>query len=355
MTPSGRPVRVLAAAAWRTYSGGRLIAALHGRDEPDSHFPEEWLLSTVQARNAGREEIVEGLSLLEDGTALRDYIAADPGRLLGEGRRETGVLMKLLDAAERLSVQVHPTREDARRLFGSPYGKTECWHILGGREINGEKPCIWFGFREGVTRSQWAELFYRQDVPGMLACLHKIEARPGDTWLIAGGTPHAIGPGCFLAEIQEPTDLTLRTERTDAAGRPLPDASCHQGIGFERMLDCFAYDGGTEAEIAARWRVPPRVAEETADYTRSVLLGADRTPYFSLEKWTVRGTMRPAALPQFCGLYVLSGTGTLGCGERRDALGPGAQFFVPANADPFALTADGGTLTLLSWRGPADN
>ena len=97
-----QPVRVLPARAWRTYRGGSLIAALHGEAGEDSHFPEEWLLSTVQARNPGREQIQEGLSMLPDGRTLREYIAADPEGLLGPGRRETGMLMKLIDAAERL-------------------------------------------------------------------------------------------------------------------------------------------------------------------------------------------------------------------------------------------------------------
>ncbi len=238
------PVRLAPAQAWRTYRGGKLIAALHGVEAEDSHFPEEWLLSTVVARNPGREGIVEGLSTLEEtGVAFRDYLKKDPEGLLGRGRMETGVLMKLLDAAERLAVQVHPSREDAMRYFHSPFGKAECWHILGGRDIDGRKPCIYFGFQKDVTREKWTELFFRQDIQGMLDCLHRIEVRAGETYLIRGGVPHAIGAGCFLAEIQEPTDLTLRTERVGPNGAMLPDQSCHQGIGFEKMLDCFDYDG----------------------------------------------------------------------------------------------------------------
>ena len=320
-----KPMRLLPASAWRTYRGGSLLAALHGQKANDSHFPEEWLLSTVRARNAGREDIVEGLSLIESDGSLKDYLAVDPEGLLGPGRHETGMLMKLIDSAERLSVQVHPTRADAMRLFGSPYGKTECWHILGGREIGGRKPCIWFGFKPGVTREAWARLFYAQDIPGMLDCLHRIEVQPGETWLICGGVPHAIGPGCFLAEIQEPTDLTLRTERTDPQGNPLPDESCHQGIGFERMLDCFRYEGRTLKETRAAWRITPRRIGEGAGYERISLLGYDSTPYFRLEKWTVSGAMRCDPQSQYWGLYALAGEGSLTVDGEVMPVRPGDQ------------------------------
>ena len=347
-----KPIRLLPAAAWRTYRGGRLLAALHGREAEDDHFPEEWLLSTVRARNAGREDIVEGLSLLEDGSSLKDYLATDLEGLLGAGRRETGMLMKLIDAAERLSVQVHPTRADAMRLFHSPYGKTECWHILGGRTIDGQRPCIWFGFKPGVTREKWAGLFWAQDISGMLDCLHRIEVQPGETWLICGGVPHAIGPGCFLAEIQEPTDLTLRVERADPQGRPLPDESCHQGIGFERMLDCFDYAGRTLEETRAAWRIPPRRIEDGPGYERTCLLGYDSTPYFQLEKWTVQGSMPCKPRNQYEGFYALAGEGALRLPEGDMPLRPGDQFFVPAGSELFELTAGAEALTLLAYTGP---
>lgn len=140
-----------------------------------------------------------------------------------------GVLVKLIDAGERLTVQVHPDRETAEKLFHSRYGKTECWYVLGGRTINGEEPCIYLGFRPGVTRSQWKQLFREQNCAGMLACLHKIPVHRGEVILIRGGVPHAIGAGCFLTEIQEPTDYTIRVERTTPSGLRIADSACLGG------------------------------------------------------------------------------------------------------------------------------
>lgn len=198
-----RPIKLSPAKAWRTYLGGRMLDELHGIEgTEDTHFPEEWIMSTTAARNAGREHIQkEGMSVAqEDGRYLKELIEQNPAEMLGRAHFEkfganTGVLIKLIDSAERLSIQVHPNKEMARRWFHSEYGKTECWHILGGREIDGEKPCIYFGFKEGITREYWKKVFDEQDIPKMLDCLHKIEVAPGETWLIEGGVPHASMAG----------------------------------------------------------------------------------------------------------------------------------------------------------------
>ena len=95
------------------------------------------MYSVTRAFNAGREEIVEGLCKIAGGEydekTLKEYIDSDPEEILGKKHVETwgntpGVLIKMIDSKERLTVQVHPDRETAKRLFGSPFGKTECWH-----------------------------------------------------------------------------------------------------------------------------------------------------------------------------------------------------------------------------------
>ncbi len=340
-----KPLRLGTARAWRTYLGGSRLREMLGQGvTEDDHFPEEWLFSTVRARNAGREEIVEGLTPLYDGSGtLAEMLARYPEEMLGKrhyGRygASLGFLFKLIDAAERLTVQVHPTKEQARALFSSPYGKTECWHILGARSVDGEPPCLYFGFREGVTRREWEDCFRRQDIEAMLACLHKLPARVGDTYLIEGGVPHAIGAGCFLAEIQEPTDYTIRTERTTPRGLPVADLMCHQGLGFSRMFDCFTYGGATAEETRARYCIP-QVGEEILTYRH--------TPLFSLSLRTVDGVRQIEADGGFRGLYVLGGTGTL----DGVPIAAGDQYFIPATAETFTLT---GSLRVLECRGPRE-
>lgn len=325
------PLKLNAAKAWRTYLGGSMIDALHGKEGmEDTHFPEEWIMSTTAARNAEREHIQnEGMSVLEDsGRYLKDFIEECPEKMLGKAHLDahgasTGVLIKLIDSAERLSIQVHPNKEMAKKWFQSEYGKTECWHILGGREIDGEKPCIYFGFQEGITKEYWKKVFDEQDIPAMLNCLHKIEVTPGETWLIKGGVPHAIGAGCFLMEIQEPTDYTIRTERSTPSGFRIADSMCHQGIGFENMFECFLYEGKTKDQIRKEFCIPQK---------GNVLVGYEDTKCFQLELLDVDMVVDVKPEEVFSGIYILDGEGLLESEGECRKIKKGDQFFIPAQA-----------------------
>lgn len=354
------PLKLTEERAWRTYLGGSLLEQFHGRAAADDHFPEEWIMSVVAARNTGREDIIEGLSRLCESPelTLKDFIAANPEDLLGKDHVELygnhpGVLVKLIDSAERLAIQVHPSRVQARRLFDSAYGKTEAWYILGGRTINGEEPYVYLGFKEGITENRWKELFEKQDIPGMLDCLHRFSVQVGDMILIEGGVPHAIGAGCFLAEIQEPTDYTLRVEKTTPSGLAVPDTMCHQGLGFERMFDCFTYEGVSETEVRKRWFIRPQMLDAQSGGMLTALLQYQRTPYFSLNEIHVTECYELASSSVFFGLYVLEGCGIIIAGTEEIKINKGEQFFVPAQSAGLRISCKNGSgLQLLQMFGP---
>lgn len=354
------PLKLTSARAWRTYIGGSQIDAIHGiSGSKDTQFPEEWIMSVVSARNTGREHIKdEGMSYLEGrDISLKDYIASDPAARLGSAHAEklgsaTGVLVKIIDAGERLTIQAHPSKQKGLELFGSPFGKTECWHILGGREIGGEKPCIYMGFKEGITRQRWKEIFDTQDIPAMLDCLHKFPVQPGETYLIRGGVPHAIGAGCLLVEIQEPTDYTVRTERITPAGLHIADSQCHQGLGFERMFDVFEYDGISQGQAYARWCIPPTILESNPDFTRHEVIGYAQTACFRMERYDITGSCPFPASDRFSGLYILSGKGTLSDDLGCHPLSAGDQYFVPASSSSFTISAASAPITLFRCFGP---
>ena len=270
---------------WRLYKGGKLLDELHGREGSDGRFPEDWLASVVEAINPPREDAPahEGLSqveLPEGGTAfLRDVIMEK------FPTDEFNVLTKFLDSAERLPIQVHPDKAEARRLFHSEYGKTEAWYILGGREIGGEQPHLLMGFKEDVTPALLRELFDRQDIEGMAALMHKIPVQPGEVYLIRGGLAHAIGPGVLLLEIQEPTDYTVSLETHDMAGNEIPEQLIHQGVGFERMFDCFHYTKQSREELLASCCPPVRPIAPGYE----ALVSYEDTPCFSLRRRNVEG------------------------------------------------------------------
>lgn len=355
---SQKPLKLLSNRVWRTYYGGRLIEAWQGIESPqDNSFPEEWIASVVQARNAGREDKVEGLSWVEvDGEApvsLKELVEAQPVSFLGERHAQVygghlGVLVKVLDSSERLTIQVHPDRQAAQKLFQSAFGKTEAWYILGGREINGEDPYILYGFKPGMTREKWTQLFWAQDIEGMLQSLNKIKVEPGQVFIVEGGMPHAIGSGCFLLEIQEPTDYTIRVERTTPSGREIAEFMCHQGIGFDRMFDCFHYDVYTEEEVAAAFRLQPKLVHESKGFTESSLISYEDTRYFALSSVEIATSCVLGQQGSFSILVVAAGAGNLVWKDGRMQVKQGDQIFLPAGLEELRCErTDGELLHLL--------
>jgi mannose-6-phosphate isomerase len=224
-----RPTRVR-----RFYRGGALLGRLRGVPEDDDYLPESWIGSTTQARNVGSSD-EEGLSRLADGRLLRDAVTADPIAWLGEPHvarfgSSTALLVKLLDAAERLPAHAHPDRAFAGRELGSPFGKTEAWVVLDTREDDAR---VWVGLREPVERQQYLAWTARQDVEALLGSLNELRVRPGDVVHVPGRVPHAIGAGVLIAELQEPTDLSLLCEWQ---GFPVREEDSHLGLGWERAV-----------------------------------------------------------------------------------------------------------------------
>lgn len=348
--------------AWRTYVGGSLLDALHGNPNgEDGHFPEEWIMSLVAARNAGRETKDEGMShLYGQELTLKELIEQNPSKYLGKDHAEKngvslGVLVKLIDSGERLTLQVHPDRRTAMELFHSPYGKTECWHILGGRKIGGDAPCIYLGFKQGITRELWKILFERQDIEGMLAAMERYDVKEGDTILIEGGMPHAIGAGCFLVEIQEPTDYTIRVERTTPNGFQMDDFLCHQGLGFDKMFDVFHYDSLDRETIREKYFIRPIQIEKNGEGEIRTLVGYENTPMFRLDEICTSGRITIPSSKQFSGFYVLEGCGKAKTSGGEVALEKTAQFFNPAGIDNIIVEADPGyELRILHFFGPQE-
>jgi mannose-6-phosphate isomerase len=322
----------------RSYNGGKLIEQWQGLANPaDNDKPEEWLASVVEARNKNYIP-GEGLStvVLADGTTakLTDLIKADSEGFLGKGHVakygvHTAVLTKVLDAAVRLSIQVHPTKAYAREYFKSDYGKTEAWYIMGGREIDGEPPYVLAGFKPGVTHEQWKQYFDEQDIDGMINALHKFYVNPGEVFLIEGGLPHAIGSGCFLIEIQEPTDYTMRVERKTFDGSTLPDMLCHQGVGFEAMLDCFTYEGLSKDDTFKKYSKQPKILFKDENAEVVGLISDEDTSCFTMTKLNISGSYKLQDA-SFKTLIILKGSGRFLHGDEIIDIKQGNTYFIPA-------------------------
>lgn len=330
---------------WRTYFGGREIERWQGFQCPsDSELPEDWVGSIVKARNPGRENIIdEGLSkvLFDSGEKvyLKELISKDPEGFLGKKHYEKfgnnpGVLVKIIDSLNRLSIQVHPDKEFAKKELASDYGKTEAWYILGGRKVDGEDPYVLMGFKPGITKEVWKDMFDKQDIPAMLNSLHKIYVKPGEAYFIEGGVPHAIGSGCFLIEIQEPTDYTLRVERKTPEGRIIPDQACHQGVGFKKLFDCFHYDSISLEETLNRWRIQPSIQFSGEEAEVSALINEGQTKLFKMYQYKIKKQYEIRQDGTFSLAVITSGEGELEYGnEDKREVKQGDFLFIPAGVE----------------------
>ena len=214
------------------YRGGERIAALRGGDrQAVLSSPEEWIASmtTMSSRPT------HGLSRLQDGSLLRDAVTADPEGWLGPAHVErfgpsTELLVKLLDAGQRLPVHLHPDEAFARRHLSAAHGKTEAWVVLDVAE--GAQ--VRLGFTESMSASHLRDLVEGRDADTLVASLHALTVRPGDAVLVPAGLPHCIDAGVFVLELQEPTDFSIILE---AETIPLDvQRDGHLGLGFDVAL-----------------------------------------------------------------------------------------------------------------------
>lgn len=333
-----RPLKLKYTRVSRSYTGGLLLEEWQNNATPsDGNKPEEWVASTIEAR--GNDYIVnEGLSAIdctENDIFLRDIINMYPEQLLGKEHvkkynTNPAVLVKLIDSCSRLYIQVHPDREFARKYFRSDFGKTEAWYILGGRIIDGQEPYVLLGFKEGVTKDKWIELFEKQDVDGMIDSLHRFPVKPGDVFFIDSGVPHAIGSGCFLLEIQEPTDYTFRVERFSHERRELPEFFNHQGLDFEKMYDSFHYDTYSREDINNKMYLKPSIVDKQDGGNKTSIISYSLTDFFAMDKLEVKEYFTTKKDDSFKVGVVLSGKGKIVWQDGEMEIGQADEIFLPA-------------------------
>ncbi|MBY8851224.1 mannose-6-phosphate isomerase [Saccharothrix longispora] len=319
MSSDTQPVPLAANQPRQFYRGGAAIAALRNDTGADGG-PEDWVASTTT--QFGKDEA--GLSRLPDGRWLRDAVAADPVTWLGaehaaEFGGDTALLVKLLDAGQRLPVHCHPSNAFAEQHFGCRHGKTEAWIVVG---TTGPDPTVYIGFREDVPADVVARWVAEQD-PAMLDALNPVAVSPGDTVFVPAGVPHAIGEGVFIVELQQPTDFSITLEWDGF----LADAEAgHLGLGYDKALDCVERRAQSVDDLVLRTR---------AETGPSVpLLGTRADPFFRADRLHVSGT---AALePSFGVLVVLEGAGTVG----PVAVHRGSTLVVPHAAGEVVVTGD---------------
>lgn len=331
----------------RVYTGGALFADFFGDDSKDGYEPEEWVASAVSALNKIKKGEKEGVSRIRDTQFFFDELLKQyPKELLGE-RSNFGVLTKILDSAIRLPVQAHPDKTFSRKHFHSDYGKTESWVVLATRE----DACLYLGFKEHMTKEKFAEAVARSehDKNAMEELLYRVKVKPGDVFLIPALLVHAIGKGCLILEIQEPTDFTIQPEFWCGEYR-LSSDEMYIGLEPEIALDCFDYDAIGE-EMIKKVKCIPKIVRETECCKVEELISYCDTPCFAVERYTI--TKGKEVLPHAPAVYVATdGEGKILCNGQEWNLKKGDYFFLPYAAKENAVLHSDGVLQIVACLPP---
>jgi mannose-6-phosphate isomerase len=275
--------------------GGRKLAEVFGKKLPaNARIGESWeIVDRPEAQSVVREGPLQGKTLHELWTQNREEVFGD----VPDAPRFP-LLLKLLDARGKLSLQVHPPQKVAAKLGGEP--KTEFWYVAAadpGAEL-------FVGLRGAMTRVHFEEALNSGTVA---QCLHKIRVKTGGAMFLPAGRLHAVGEGNLLVEIQQNSDTTYRVfdwHRVDNQGRPrqLHGDQALQSIDFNDVRPQLVQ---TEGELLLRHDL------------------------FEIQKWNLNSRREIAPSGQFAIVCCL--TGKLRCADIE--LGPGEFFLIPAQLE----------------------
>ncbi|HET9419436.1 MAG TPA: type I phosphomannose isomerase catalytic subunit [Chthoniobacterales bacterium] len=289
--------------------GGRKLAALFGKNIPaGKRVGESWeIVDRPEAQSVVANGPLKGKTLHELWLQNRDSIFGN----VPDAPRFP-LLIKLLDAQDKLSLQVHPPENIAAKLGGEP--KTEFWYVAAadpGAEI-------FVGFRNSITREQFEKSLRAASVADHV---HSIRVKPGDAMFLSAGRFHAIGAGCVLVEIQQNSDTTYRLfdwNRKDDSGnrRPLHVDEALQCIDFNDVAPGLIKPDG---ELLVRYEL------------------------FEVQKWNVAAPREVTPRGQFAIVCCL--TGMVSCADVD--LAPGKFCLIPASLQDRQLHARAEGTTLL--------
>jgi mannose-6-phosphate isomerase len=293
--------------------GGSRIPKIYNRELPDGIYAESWEIST---HPDGASVIANGPRA---GQTLCDLLPDYKTELLGSHVRgnDFPLLIKLIDARDKLSVQVHPNDSNATAVGGDP--KTEMWYFLEGDP--GAQ--IYCGLKPGIGKAEFLEAMKNKTFADIL---QTIPAEPGGAVFVPGGRVHAIGKGCLILEIQQNSNTTYRLydwDRTDAAGnaRELHIDKALQVIDWENNGDPHCEVHGTTIQSCDYFQLDRHeLTEETA--------------FSNLGR-------------SFHALFVEKGAGLIRWTAGEEEIACGQSWLVPAGLGDFEIIPEGGTLIVL--------
>jgi len=312
------------------YRGGDRIAALRNIVPESDHQPEEWLAATVSRFG----DPVTGLAVTTDGAYLRDLVAAEPaawvGPQIGRDASDVGILVKLLDARQRLPVHVHPQRGFATAHLDCPYGKTEAWYVL-----DTEADCaVYVGWNQAIDRDDLDRRRDAQDSEWMLAHMNRVVVREGMGVLVPAGTVHAIDGGIFVAEVQEPTDFSILLEWSVTTSTR---EESHLDLGFDNVMPAVSTAHLTPPELDALISLEG-TRPAAAGFRRLLPEAADA--YFRLTDAVAAGGRTDVHAPGFAVVLITDGDGALVSEHERLDVRRGQVLAVPHSFGSWQLQGE---------------
>lgn len=285
--------------------GGDKLRTEYGLSGDGTRLAEGWMLSCHP----------DGPSIIENGPyagkTLAQYIEAEGKAVLGSFGllfSDFPILVKLIDAKDNLSIQVHPSNKYAFE-HEHQYGKTEMWYILEAEP----GAFLYYGFEKEISREEFAR---RIEQNTLLEVLHRQPVKKGDCYFIPSGTLHAIGKGIVLAEVQQNSNVTYRVYDYGRVGA----------------------DGKPRALHVAQEQAVTQCRPARTDYNFGGHLA--RCEYFTTDR--LDGDFVDCCDDEsFTSLLVLEGEGTLCCGDESVCAVKGDSFFLPAESGDYSLCGSG--------------
>jgi mannose-6-phosphate isomerase len=302
--------------------GGRELERLYRKSlPPDVPIGESWEISD----RPGDESVIANGPLA--GKDLRWLMEHHPAELLGDARPQQGrfpLLLKILDAQDKLSLQVHPPAARAAELGGEP--KTEMWYIA--EAAPGAQ--LYVGLKRGVTR---AEFERRINAGTVTECFHQVNVRAGDCMFLPSGRVHALGAGLVIFEIQQNSDTTYRVfdwNRLGLDGKP-------RELHIPQSLASIDFSDYEPSLIA------PAVALEGVHSVRPLV----HNPLFTAEAYQARaGASLPLRPNKMQIIALLTGNVRICDGPQSLPLSAGQFCLVPASLAQVTLRAEAPTTFL---------
>ncbi len=306
----------------RVYTGGKLFHDFFGDEPVDGFLPEEWIASSVKALNKEMSSEKEGVSKIKDCEIYFDELLKKyPLEMLGSSQKMR-ILVKILDSAVRLPAQAHPDKVFSRKYFDSEYGKTESWIILDTRP--GAR--IYFGFKDGVDKEMFSAAIdaSENDNDAMERLMDYSEPNAGDVFLVPAKTVHAIGAGCLILEVQEPTDFTIQPEHWCDEYK-LNDQEMYIGLSKEDAIGCFDFGKTPDTKLV------PKVCQNTDGVKFENVIKETDTDCFLINRITLNDGEFSLNIKDSYGVYIVTdGIGKLKGDRYSRDIKKGDYFFMPA-------------------------